>query len=156
MVTIDLSNAEKQIDGDANMTNDDLLAKDAEITPDQPIDRGAICDLDIKNVIGRRLRDRNNSVGARRLSYLASVEHVAMLAISEEPRSYEQATESDDHKQWEQAMDEEYDSLIKNRTWNLVNPPRGQKVIDNRWVYKLKQNGWKHCSLQGTIGSVGI
>lgn len=76
----------------------------------------------------------------RRLTYFASANHIAMLAIGEEPGTYEQAIESDDHTQWERAMNEEYDSLIKNRTWNLVDPPKDQKVIDNRWVFKLKQN----------------
>lgn len=62
-----------------------------------------------------------------------------MLTVDEEPKSYEQAIKSGDHKQWKRAMNEEFDSLIKNQTWNLVNPPSDQKVIDNRWVYKLKQ-----------------
>lgn len=63
-----------------------------------------------------------------------------MLTINEEPKTYEEAITSSDHKQWEQAMNEEYDALIKNHTWILVNPPRNQKVIDNRWVFKLKQH----------------
>lgn len=36
-------------------------------------------------------------------------------------------------------MDEEYDALVKNHTWILVEPPNDQKVIDNRWVYKIKE-----------------
>lgn len=93
-------------------------------------------------MITNRLRDRNNIKAAKRLSLLASREehHFAMLAFHEEPRSYEQAIESSDHKQWEKAMDEEYDSLLRNHTWELVKPPSDQKVIDNRWVFKLKQN----------------
>lgn len=113
-----------------------------EETPNQPIERGALCELDRRNVIAGRLRNRENITAARRLSYVALSENhrFAMLAVHEEPRSYEQAIESSDHRQWELAMDDEYDSLIKNQTWNLVKPPNDQKVIDNRWVFKLKQH----------------
>ena len=36
------------------------------------------------------------------------------------------------------AMQDEYDALIKNMTWNLVPFPAHGKVIGCKWVYKLK------------------
>ena len=35
-------------------------------------------------------------------------------------------------------MQKEYDALIKNGTWKLVNPPLGTKPIGCKWVYKNK------------------
>lgn len=35
-------------------------------------------------------------------------------------------------------MKEEYDSLIKNETWELVERPPNEKTIDSKWVYKVK------------------
>jgi len=35
-------------------------------------------------------------------------------------------------------MNEELESLHKNRTWELVKPPKGQKVIGYKWVFKKK------------------
>ena len=35
-------------------------------------------------------------------------------------------------------MQKEYDSLIKNGTWKLVDPPLGTKPIGYKWVYKNK------------------
>eukprot|EP00253_Pinus_taeda_P035902 PITA_35902 len=35
-------------------------------------------------------------------------------------------------------MQKEYDALIKNDTWKLVDPPLGTKPIDCKWVYKNK------------------
>lgn len=140
------STASLDVDDDDGATSAGAVAEiseegDDEVTPKQPVVRGAICELDRRNIIAGRLRDRSNITAAKRLTYLASAnnQHFAMLAVHDEPGSYEQAMESINRKQWEQAMDEEYDSLIKNRTWNLVNPPSDQKVIDNRWVFKLKQ-----------------
>lgn len=143
-VTLDVG-AEEKVDKDAdNGDASDQNAGDGDannyVTPVQRNDRGTICNLDNRNVVNRRLRDRSTITATKRLTYLASGEHFAMLAISEEPKTYEQAIQADDHKQWEQAMDEEYDSLIKNRTWTLVEAPVDQRVIDNRWVYKVKQN----------------
>jgi hypothetical protein len=36
-------------------------------------------------------------------------------------------------------MDEEYDALIKNKTWHLVPSDRGQNIIDCKWVYKINR-----------------
>jgi hypothetical protein len=35
-------------------------------------------------------------------------------------------------------MQKEYDALIKNGMWNLVDPPFGTKSIDCKWVFKNK------------------
>lgn len=37
-------------------------------------------------------------------------------------------------------MSDEINSLEKNKTWTLVNPPDDQQIIDNCWIYKIKQN----------------
>lgn len=145
MATLDVG-AEEKADKDANGGNaSNKNTKDEGVndyvTPvQQQNERSAICDVDDRNVVDRRLRDRSTITATKRLTYLASGEHFAMSATSEEPRTYEQAIQADDRKQWERAMDEEYDSLIKNRTWTLVKAPDDQRVIDNRWVYKVKRD----------------
>jgi hypothetical protein len=40
------------------------------------------------------------------------------------------------HKEWQQAMVDEYDSVIANGTWKLVDCPIDVKPIDCKWVYK--------------------
>eukprot|EP00253_Pinus_taeda_P034037 PITA_34037 len=42
------------------------------------------------------------------------------------------------HDEWKEAMQKEYDALIKNGTWKLVDPPFGTKPIRCKWVYKNK------------------
>lgn len=49
------------------------------------------------------------------------------------------ALASNDSITWKEAMDDEYDSLIENRTWELVNLPLNRNLVDNKWVYKMKQ-----------------
>eukprot|EP00253_Pinus_taeda_P015412 PITA_15412 len=42
------------------------------------------------------------------------------------------------HDEWKEAMQKEYDALIKNDTWNLVDTPLGTKPIGCKWAYKNK------------------
>lgn len=121
------------VDGESNEGDSDI-----EETPENHGHRGATCDLDKRNII-QDLRLRSQIKLSQRRLFNHDT-HLAMLTANEEPITYEQAIESTDREQWEKAMKEEYDSLNKNRTWCLVKPPIGQKVIDNRWVFKLKEN----------------
>ena len=36
-------------------------------------------------------------------------------------------------------MKEEMDSLLKNNTWDLCKFPVGKKALQNKWVYRLKE-----------------
>ena len=47
----------------------------------------------------------------------------------------------DTKQKWEQGMEEEMDSLVKNQTWDLVKLPTGKRALQNKWVYKLKEDG---------------
>ena len=58
-----------------------------------------------------------------------------IFSIVDEPSSFQEATTSD---AWRSAMQREYDALIKNGTWRLVDPPIGAKPIGCKWVYKNK------------------
>ena len=40
-------------------------------------------------------------------------------------------------------MHEEMNSLNKNKTYNLVELPKGKKVLRNKWVFKLTKDGDK-------------
>lgn len=78
-----------------------------------------------------RLRDRTDQSGM--LSIL-------MMAHCDEPTTYEQAINSSNKENWIDAMQEGLDSLLTNKTWILVDAPKNQKVIDNKWVFKVKRN----------------
>ena len=45
----------------------------------------------------------------------------------------------DTKQKWEQGMKEEMDSLVKNQTWDLVKVPVGKRELQNKWVYRLKE-----------------
>lgn len=95
------------------------------------INNRRITDIDEANVMEQRLRNRQDD---------CNMMSMAWLSIDNEPTTYEQAVASADRKQWEHAMAEEIESLSKNETWKLVRRPESQKVIDNKWVFKVKKN----------------
>ena len=43
-----------------------------------------------------------------------------------QPTSFIEAVQCDE---WKEAMQNEYDALIKNGTWKLVDPPNGTKLV---------------------------
>jgi len=56
-----------------------------------------------------------------------------------EPECYEEAVEVETRNKWEQAMKEKTDSLAHEQTWDLVRLPAGKTALQNKWVYKLKE-----------------
>jgi hypothetical protein len=42
------------------------------------------------------------------------------------------------HKMWKDAMNEEYDSILKNDVWTVVPRPHGKSVVTSKWLYKIK------------------
>jgi hypothetical protein len=59
-----------------------------------------------------------------------------LSCTSAEPATLQDALVS---KEWKQAMDEEYNSLMKNKTCHLVSEKRVANVIDCHWVYRIKK-----------------
>ena len=39
---------------------------------------------------------------------------------------------------WQEAMVEEFESIMKNQVWEVVLRPQGKKVVGSRWIYKVK------------------
>lgn len=64
--------------------------------------------------------------------------HFANQAVNDEPITVNEALSGNEKRQWTAAMNEEYQSLIDNRTWDLVDLPDGCRAINCKWVFKCK------------------
>jgi hypothetical protein len=64
-------------------------------------------------------------------SYLAMV----MSITDSEPTIFVQTA---DQQIWREAMQEEYDSIMRNDVWDVVPRPEGMLVVTFRWLYKIK------------------
>ncbi|GMF39098.1 unnamed protein product [Phytophthora fragariaefolia] len=63
-----------------------------------------------------------------------------MAATEEVPRSYDEATASNNRAQWKAAIECELSSLMTNKPWRLVPKPKHQRAIGCRWVFALKRD----------------
>jgi hypothetical protein len=52
-----------------------------------------------------------------------------------EPTTFEQAAAQ---QVWRDAMQEEYDSIMRNDVWEVVPRLEGKSVVTSRWLYKIK------------------
>src|SRR5687767_15069476 len=57
-----------------------------------------------------------------------------------EPKTLNSANSRLDWTEWEQAVQDKLDSLKENQVWNVVDRPKGRKVVDSKWVFKIKHN----------------
>ncbi|GJU43455.1 retrotransposon protein, putative, ty1-copia subclass [Tanacetum coccineum] len=65
------------------------------------------------------------------------------FVVAEEKDTYEpltyQTVSCEDNSKWKVSMKEEMDSLRKNKTWELVDHPVGQKLVSRKWLFKIKE-----------------
>ena len=57
------------------------------------------------------------------------------LMVDSDPQTYEEAAGD---PRWKTAMKEEFRSLQKSNTWELVDLPPRRKLVQCKWVYKTK------------------
>ena len=69
-----------------------------------------------------------------------SDDEILMVREEDEPESYSQAIRSPDADKWKIATKEELNALNRNNTWDIVDKPANRKIVDNRWVFKIKRN----------------
>lgn len=73
--------------------------------------------------------------------------HTALSACLQEdstPKTFSDAIASPEHDKWRKSMQEEFNSLLLNQTWDVVNLPANRKAIHTRWVYRIKKNEAGH------------
>ncbi|GJZ13145.1 retrotransposon protein, putative, ty1-copia subclass [Tanacetum coccineum] len=78
-----------------------------------------------------RFRDESNMAA---YAFVAAEEE-----DTHEPLTYQEAVAYADSSKWKAAIKEEMDSLRKNKTWELVYHPAGQKLVSCKWLFKIKE-----------------
>ena len=66
-----------------------------------------------------------------------------LLTDEREPKCFQEVKSYKDKQSWMKAMQEEMNSLHKNKTYELVELPKGKKALRNKWVFKLKKDSEK-------------
>ncbi|GKU92526.1 hypothetical protein SLEP1_g6239 [Rubroshorea leprosula] len=71
--------------------------------------------------------------------YVAYALSITKPVEAEDPNTYREAITSKESPYWLAAMTKEIESLHKNQTWKLVMPPKGQRIVGCKWVFKRKE-----------------
>ncbi|RVW69880.1 Retrovirus-related Pol polyprotein from transposon TNT 1-94 [Vitis vinifera] len=82
--------------------------------------------------------EKQGVLGNYKLTDLPFCEHSEEI-VDMEPKTYQEAINSNETDQWVKVVQEEMDSLRKNETWELVTKPKDRKLVGSKWVFKRKQ-----------------
>jgi hypothetical protein len=55
--------------------------------------------------------------------------------LEEEPTFFEKSIQ---RKEWANAMTEEYQSIMKNKVWEIVPRSKSKYVVSSNWLFKIK------------------
>lgn len=68
-------------------------------------------------------------------------DYFSLICTEGEPSCYKSAMNAPDSKKWLISMESEYNSLIKNKTWVLVDKPNNaSNIVKCKWIYKIKKD----------------
>ncbi|OXA48994.1 Copia protein [Folsomia candida] len=106
--------------------------------PSQGTTRVVLPETSKKSGTTRNLRDRAKIKKPDRYQAHA-------IYADKEPSTYKEAVESKEKEEWIKAMQDEIESHKKNGTWKYVKRSANARLLDSKWVYKLKRK------MDGTI-----
>lgn len=67
------------------------------------------------------------------------IHQLMATVIPDVPQTYDDVLCSPLRKDWIKAMDEEMNSMRKNKVWTLVDRPNNANIISNKWVFVIKK-----------------
>ena len=91
-------------------------------------------------------RPQRNRVAPDRLGVITGewwnyVNYASASTINvDERNNIKEAYNGPNAVQWKNATDKEYNSLMKNHTWGLVELPEGKNIVGCKWISKVKRN----------------
>ncbi|KAH9521726.1 hypothetical protein DERF_005358 [Dermatophagoides farinae] len=110
-------------------------------------------DDDVPNQPDSNFRGPGRPIGAKNRLFQQSEERLQSLRVLPgrsivgvcvaryEPSTFNEAINSDESEKWREAMDKEYNQLIKHQTWQLVDKPDNEPIITVKWIFTIKDDG---------------
>ncbi|KAH9770104.1 hypothetical protein KPL71_012259 [Citrus sinensis] len=71
-----------------------------------------------------------------------------------EPMTYQEVITGKNKLEWKRAMDEERTSLMKNKTWELIEKLAKRKTVSCKWIFKIKDV--RHASIRIILALVAV
>jgi len=116
---------------------DQTTKKEEEENKEEDIDQ-LIKETNTTETLQRKSKQKNKGIPPSRFSEFAGI---VTIHEDDEPKTIEEALAGKDKNNWKKALDEEYESLIANKTWKLVEAPEDTKISKgSKWVFRLKKD----------------
>ncbi|KAJ9547539.1 hypothetical protein OSB04_020082 [Centaurea solstitialis] len=65
-------------------------------------------------------------------------EVIFAINFEDDPKTFSEAMSSRDAHLWKEAINDEMDSILGNKTWELADLPKGKRSIGSKWIFKRK------------------
>jgi hypothetical protein len=93
----------------------------------------------------RPVRSTRSQPPKRYVDYTSDYSLVASNVSNDNPNvsvplSYKEAINGPLCREWSAAMKSEYDSLMGNKVWTLVDRPQNCNIVKSKWVFKIKHD----------------
>ena len=122
----DASHESSHIQADLELASDALSDESVGAAQDQ-----VIAPAELPSAVRRSLRDRRQPG-----EWWAT----AAVELQPDPTSLDEALGGDEAPMWKQAMQDEYNALMGNKTWELEPLPPGTRKLPVKWVFKRKRD----------------
>ena len=132
---------EREGDGNDGGGGDDSWGLDDD-APVLPAHEGPVAEEGEENEKVREPWHSNReNRGAPPLRFIeAYLANAADEEAKQSPHSAQEALQGEHKEKWQQAMDSEMASLRGNGVFELVDRPKGKKVVKSKWVFRVKTN----------------
>lgn len=126
--------AQPIIDQSLPSTQPDIGSSSASVPPSYPT-------MNIQPIVQepsrRSQRVRKSAIHKDFVVYLQEVDYIGDI---DDPSNFKQAIESEHADLWRKAMEDELQSMKKNRVWSLVDANAAVKPIGCKWIFKTKRD----------------
>lgn len=123
---------------------DDAVTKNAVNPEDEALSSETDSDTDQEQHQQPTATRRSNRVRRRPTRFdgyeMAETAMCAENFVEDIPNSVEELRKRSDWPEWQAAISDEMNSLVKNKTWTLTSLPPGKNLIDSKWIFKVKHN----------------
>jgi hypothetical protein len=126
---------------DENTSNASQMEEPAsnDVVPNDELQQNPIVKNEQNNEPPRRSQcERRPAISNDYMVYM--YEDTNDIGIQTDPSSFKEAMKSRHSSEWLDAMKDEMKSMSTNDVWDLVEIPKGAKMVGCKWVYKTKQD----------------
>lgn len=112
--------------------------------------------IEIRKQLEEKERRQTEVKGNVRRSHRTRDKNLAMIVMDEEiSMTVEEARNTGNWKNWKEAIDEEMECMKKHKVWDIVQCPEEKRVINNKWVYSIKESNIKQSRYKAGLVTVG-